>query len=66
MNSECGSDQRTSGIESHVGSEDSGDLSSQRRHTKVKDKVSPLCYIDGHPPNLKVRVHPGECGPHEF
>ena len=29
--------------------------------TKTKDKESPLCHIDGHPPHPKVRVHPGEC-----
>ena len=33
---------------------------SQRRH-KTKDKESPLCCNDGHPPHPQVQVHPGEC-----
>ena len=28
---------------------------------KTKCKERPFCCIDGHPPNPKVRVHPGEC-----
>ena len=98
MNSEGGSDQRTSGIESYVWfrrlwrsvseTHASGNRESTNKRSFIPNNVgsrwkgdnrkgmkgghkegtqkqnimeSPLCYIDGHPPHPKVRVHPGEC-----
>ena len=43
------------------GSSGQGIKGGHKRDTQNNNKKSPLCCIDGHPPQPNVRVHPGEC-----